>query len=178
MTRRVDKRNTSRFQRAVCALDRLMNAFTDCLALFGMMTLIAAIMVVVVDIVWRRICHHSFIGTVDVTQFCVMAAASWSIPHAFSTGAHVSVDLLAKIGKNGSALAMEGAARLLATLLMAFLFGLSWQRAMEQWGYGDVSQNLAIPMIVFWLFLPSGLAVSAVVCLVKFLKLVLTRGCL
>lgn len=108
----------------------------------------------------------------------LMAAASWSIPHAFSTGAHVSVDLLAKIGKNGSALAMEGVAQLLATLLMAFLFRLSWQRAMEQWGYGDVSQNLAIPLMAFWLFLLSGLAVAAVACLVKFLKLVLTRGCL
>ncbi|MEG9883767.1 MAG: TRAP transporter small permease [Hyphomicrobiales bacterium] len=175
MTRPINNQNTSRLKRAVCALDRFMNAFTNCLAAFGMMTLIAAIMVVVVDIVWRRIFHHAFIGTVDVTQFCVMAAASWSIPHAFSTGAHVSVDLLGKIAKNGFALAMEGAARLIATLLMAFLFSLSWQRAMEQWSYGDVSQNLSIPMIAFWLFLLSGMVLSAVVCFVKFLKLVFTK---
>jgi hypothetical protein len=45
---------------------------------------------------------------------------------------------------------------------------------MEQWTYGDVSQNLAIPMILFWAFLLTGMAISTLVCLVQFLKLLLT----
>jgi hypothetical protein len=45
---------------------------------------------------------------------------------------------------------------------------------MEQLAYGDVSQNLAIPMILFWVFLLSGLALSGLVCFVKFLKFIVT----
>ena len=42
-----------------------------------------AIAIVVIDIIWRRIGGQSMVGAVDLTQFCVMAAASWAIPYAF-----------------------------------------------------------------------------------------------
>lgn len=58
----------------------LMNRLTDMLAFVGMAALIGAIAIVVVDIIWRRIGGQSLVGAVDLTQFCVMAAASWAIP--------------------------------------------------------------------------------------------------
>lgn len=95
-------------------------------------------------------------------------------PYAFSAHAHVTVDL---IGKNRLRILFKTIDRLIPLLcagLMAFLLYLSWGRAMEQWTYGDVSQNLAIPMILFWAFLLTGMAISTLVCLVQFLKLLLT----
>ncbi|WP_417811640.1 TRAP transporter small permease [Thalassospira alkalitolerans] len=175
MTQRAEKSDGSRLYAAAHQLDRFMNRLTDILAFIGMAALIGAIGIVVVDIIWRRIGGQSLVGAVDLTQFCVMAAASWAIPYAFSAHAHVTVDL---IGKNH----FRAVFRIIDTLipalcagLMAFLLYLSWGRAMEQWNYGDVSQNLAIPMILFWGFLLSGMAISMLVCLVHFLKLLLTN---
>ena len=175
MTQRAEKSDGSRLYAAVHQLDRFMNRLTDILAFIGMTALIGAIGIVVVDIIWRRIGGQSLVGAVDLTQFCVMAAASWAIPYAFSAHAHVTVDL---IGKNH----FRAVFRIIDTLipalcagLMAFLLYLSWGRAMEQWNYGDVSQNLAIPMILFWGFLLSGMAISTLVCLVHFLKTLLTN---
>ena len=154
MTQRAYKSGGSRLYAAVDHLDRAMNRLTDILAFVGMSALI---------------------GAIDLTQFCVMAAASWAIPYAFSARAHVTVDL---IGKNRLRILFNTIDRLIPLLcagVMAFLLYLSWGRAMEQWDYGDVSQNLAIPMILFWGFLLSGMAISTLVCLVHFLKTLLTN---
>ncbi|HBS21852.1 TRAP transporter small permease subunit, partial [Thalassospira sp.] len=97
MTQRAEKSGGSRLYAAVHQSDRFMNRLTDILAFVGMAALIGAIAIVVVDIIWRRIGGQSLVGAVDLTQFCVMAAASWAIPYAFSAHAHVTVDL---IGKN------------------------------------------------------------------------------
>jgi TRAP-type C4-dicarboxylate transport system permease small subunit len=156
-------------------LDRGLDRITDILAFVGMAALIGAIAVVVIDIVWRRIGGQSFIGAVDLTQFCVMAAASFAIPFAFSNANHVTVDLIGKKARWGGILrVIDVLIPLVCAAVMAFLLYLSWGRAMEQWSYGDVSQNLAIPMILFWVFFLSGMAVSTLVCFVKFLKLLIT----
>lgn len=68
-------------------LDAGLVRATGWLAMAGICALVAAIAVVVGDIVWRRIGGGSFIGSVDLTQLSVMIAVSWSIPYAFATGA-------------------------------------------------------------------------------------------
>ena len=151
-----------------------MSGLTQHLAFVGMAALIGAVGVVVVDIVWRRIGGRSLVGVVDLTQFCVMAAASLAIPYAFSAHAHVTVDLIGKTRFRAVFKIIDTLIPLSGAGLMAFLLYLSSGRAMEQCDYGDVSQNLAIPMILFWGFLLSGMAVSTLVCLVDFLKLLLT----
>ncbi len=174
MTQSSDIHDEPQLHAAVRRLDSLMTRITDIFAFIGMSALIGAIGVVVVDIVWRRIGDQSFIGAVDLTQFCVMAAASWAIPHAFSTGAHVTVDLFGKRQFRAFFKIIDALIPLAGAALMAFLFYLSWGRAMEQLSYGDVSQNIAIPMILYWVFLLSGLALSGLVCFVKFLKFIVT----
>ena len=158
---------------AVRLLDRGVASLTTLMAYVGIGALTAAIVVVVLDIAWRRIGGGSFIGAVDLTQFSVVAAASWAIPYAFSRNAHVSVDLLHDYFSSAVTRALDAAAALISAALMAFVLWLSWGRAMEVWGYGDVSQDLAVPMILAWSFLLSGFAVSFVNCAVNFLKILI-----
>jgi len=156
-------------------IDHWLNAVTNVMAHIGIGALVLAILVVVVDIIWRRVGGRSFIGAVDLTQFSVMAAASWSIPYAFSRGSHVTVDLVnAWLGGRATRL-LDVIALLIGAALSAFLCWLSTKRALEVWGYGDVSQDLALPMIWFWAFLISGLAMSCIVCCVRAL-VILAHG--
>ncbi|MFD1880888.1 TRAP transporter small permease [Paracoccus pacificus] len=155
----------------VAALDAAMKRVTSFLAVIGMSGLVLAIIVVVWDIVWRRIGGRSMIGTVDLTELSVVAAASLSIPYAFAHGRHVTVDLLTNALPGGATRLLDIAAAFGAAVLTAFLLWLSYGRAMEVWSYGDVSQDLAIPMIWYWALLLFGLAASVVVCLVNLLVL-------
>lgn len=150
---------------AVRFAERWLERITLVGALLGVTVLTIAITVVVGDIIWRRIGGGSFIGAVDLTQLSVVVAASLSIPYAFTKGAHVKVDLLSNFLGTGARRFLDICAALFGAALLAFLLWLTWGRAMEIWTYGDVSQDLAIPMILFWAALIVGLFLSVLVSL-------------
>lgn len=129
-------------------------------AIAGMACLIGAIVIVVVDVVFRRTLGATVIGTVDLTQLCVMAAAFWSIPFAFASDAHVKVDLATAHLPYRWRSALDGGAALLGLSLLLVLVWTSWGQAMLRLDYGDSSQDLGIPMIIYWAFLLSGCAFS------------------
>lgn len=160
---------------AVHLIDAWLGRITMIGALAGIMVLTVAILVVVGDIIWRRIGGGSFIGAVDLTQLSVVIAASFSIPYAFSTGAHVKVDLLGNHLSDGMKRFLDVLAALFGACLLSFLLWLTWGRAMEVWGYGDVSQDLAIPMILYWGALIVGLFLSVLVCLLIAAKFIVTK---
>ena len=131
-------------------------------ALFGIACLIGVIGIVVTDIVLRRSLGYTVVGTVDLTQLCVMAAAFWSIPYAFMRNAHVKVDLVTDpLPRRGRAL-LDGLAALTGFAVLTLLLWMSWDQALLRWQYGDQSQDLGIPMIIYWLFLLSGFVLAAV----------------
>jgi len=148
-------------------LDRGLGAFSTVLAVVGMCALVVAIAVVIGDIVWRRMGGGSFIGSVDLTQFSVMIAVSLAIPYAFATGGHVSVDLLNRAVGPMVNRVLDVVASLTGAVITGFLCWLSVGRAGEIWTYGDVSQDLALPMIWAWGALVFGLGFSALICTVR-----------
>jgi TRAP-type C4-dicarboxylate transport system permease small subunit len=158
-----------RAHRWACAFARAMERVTQLFAALGIAALAVAIGLVVVDVIWRRIGAQSLIGAVDLTQLCVMAAAFLSIPYAFMRGAHVTVDLFASRFGPGATRALDAMGAALSAGLVGFLLYLSWGRAMEQLRYGDVSQDLAIPMIAYWGFVLVGFALAASAALSLFL---------
>lgn len=161
---------------AVQRVERWLDRITMIGALLGVTVLTIAIIVVVGDIIWRRTGGGSFIGAVDLTQLSVVVAASLSIPFAFSKGAHVKVDLLGNVLSRRMQVFLDACAALFGAVLLAFLLWLTWGRAMEIWSYGDVSQDLAIPMIFYWGALIVGLFLSVLVCLVIAVKHLVTGG--
>ncbi len=158
------------------SLDNALTHVTKAMALIGVSALVMAILVVVGDVIWRRIGGQSFIGSVDLTQFSVVIAASFAIPYAFARGSHVRVDLINGIMPDRVLHLLDVTAHLFAAVLLLFILWLTFGRAREIWAYGDVSQDLAIPMVLFWGGLVLGLALSVIVSAVKALILLLTRG--
>lgn len=156
--------------------DKLLRKLTSLLAILGISALVVAITVVVGDIIWRRLGGGSFIGSVDLTQLSVMFAVSMAIPYAFSTGSHVSVDLLSQSFSTGFNRFLEIIAYLFGATITAFLCWLTTRRTNEIWTYGDVSQDLALPMIWYWAALCFGLGLSTFVCLIRVLRLATVKG--
>lgn len=176
MTQRPMNETGSPSHSAVQWIERWLERITMFGALLGVTVLTIAIMVVVGDIIWRRIGGGSFIGAVDLTQLSVVVAASLSIPYTFSRGAHVKVDLLGHVLSKRMQVFLDVCAALFGAVLLSFLLWLTWGRAMEIWTYGDVSQDLAIPMIFYWAALIAGLFCSVLVCLVIAVKPLVSKG--
>lgn len=134
-------------------------------ALAGMSALTAAIGIVVVDIIGRRLLNLSVIGTVDLTQLSVMCAAFLAIPYAFHRDAHVKVEI-ATTGFGARVQRMLDMFGLVAGLVfMAIVLWVSLPQALRINSYGDVSQDLGLPLIAYWsvLLIGCGLAILALV---------------
>jgi TRAP-type C4-dicarboxylate transport system permease small subunit len=140
----------------------LIESLTAAMAITGVGMLGLAIGLVVVDIVWRRLMGGAVVGVIDLSQLCVMAAAFWSIPYAFTKQAHVAVDFLPTDHAPRLRIAVALLAVVLGVGLLGLLLGLGFGRAMDAWRSKDISEDLGIPMVSYWFFLISGLAVAIV----------------
>lgn len=135
--------------------------------LLGIVVLLVPIVLTCADIVWRQLVGGSFVDTFDITQFCLVAAASWSIPYGFVHGTHVTVDLLAEQLPARAQHILDAAIHLVAAALVAFLAWVSWQGAMLHYAYGDTTLNLQIPVIYYWAIFLSGLVLAFLACLLR-----------
>lgn len=139
-----------------------VESLTAAMAITGVGMLAVAIGLVVVDIIWRRLMGGAVVGVIDLSQLCVMAAAFWSIPYAFTKQAHVAVDFLPTDHSPRLRIAVALLAVILSVGLLGLLLGLGFGRAMDAWRNQDISEDIGMPMISYWLFLISGLAMAIV----------------
>lgn len=143
-------------QGRVAALQAYMRRALHGVAIAGMTLMTVAILVVIVDVVLRHTVKISILGTVDITQLCVMAAAFWSIPYTFAVNGHVKVELLDSVIPRPLTKLLDVFAALLG---LAFMAGMSYygaKQGIQHFDYGDTSQTIGIPMVWYWGFLVSG----------------------
>ncbi len=141
--------------------------FTVCrvTAWVGMVFLLGAVLVTTTDVVLRSIGHEGIFGYVDIVQLMVMAAAYLSIPYGFLSNSHVSVSIVVDhLGRRTTALT-KLLACLCATGLMSAIAWFGYEQAIMQMQYGDISMNLGIPKIYYWIPLLYGSALSGLVCI-------------
>ncbi len=123
--------------------------------------ILAAGFVTVTDIAMRSIQDGGILGTTDIVQLLVMAAAFCAIPYGFFADTHVSVDLLTDgLPPRGLAF-IKGMSALLGT---ALLIGIAWYGGLQaqlEYGYGDKSSTIEIPKLWYWVWLVAGSALAA-----------------
>jgi TRAP-type C4-dicarboxylate transport system permease small subunit len=143
----------------------------------SLLLILAAGLLTVTDIVARTLTGHGILGTTDIVQLLVMAAAFCAIPYGFFADSHVSVDLLTD-GLSPRALAgVKGASALLGA---ALLIGLAWYggiQAQLEASYGDMSSTIEIPKLWYWVWLVGGSVLAALAaCAVAARHLIVAAG--
>ncbi|MGR3271551.1 TRAP transporter small permease [Thalassococcus profundi] len=140
-----------------------MKRATYYLALLGTMAFVVAVGLTVLDIVLRSVSGLTVHGLTDIVTLCTMIGAMLAIPYGFAAQEHVAIDVFtARLGHSTQAILMIFA----AFLAFCFLAGAAWfgaEQMMREYGYGDRSQSIGIPIIFYWLPLVAGLGLSALV---------------
>ena len=147
--------------------NKIVETATLALVWIGGLLMLGAMVLTIGDIVARWMFSVGFIGLVDVTQFAVVGFAYLALPRVFWTDANVAIELYdGRLSQR-----MDAALRILSLVLslgvIALLLRYGWVQAERTLRYGDVSQNVSIPMIGFWALILTGLGVSALICLVR-----------
>lgn len=146
---------------------KLLNILTRVPIWIGGIMIIGVILLTAGDVVARKFFNTGYFGLVDVTQLAVIGFAYLAMPRAFLTGAHVAVELYDERLSHRADIALKSFALLLSIGVLSVLLWYGWTQAARTLRYGDVSQNVAIPMIVYWVFLLAGVALSWLICVVQ-----------
>ena len=136
---------------------------TMALVWIGGLLVLGVVGLTIGDIFARWVFQTGFIGLVDVTQFAVVGFAYLALPRVFWTDANVAIELYDDRISSTIDTLLRILALLLALGVLALLVWYGWIQADRTYGYGDVSQNIGIPMIGFWALILTGLGVSALI---------------
>jgi len=148
--------------------------FTKLLVWIGGALIFGAVFITVGDVIARALFSVGYIGLVDVTQFAVIGFAYLSMPFTFLKRGHIAIELYDhKLGVRSDAL-LKTLAGVLCCGVLAILIYYGWTQANRTLRYGDVSQNIEIPMIIFWVLVLSGAFISLLICAAQVVQSVLT----
>jgi TRAP-type C4-dicarboxylate transport system permease small subunit len=142
-----------------------LSAVLRWISLAGSGLLFLGVLMTVADIAIRHTIGGAITGTVDLMQLIVMWAALAAIPYGFIANDHVAVDLLTE---KFSAPVQRWLSALSAVLGCIFLWAVFYFSTLQAWlefGYGDRTQTIGIPMILYWLPMLAGMLLSGVAAL-------------
>ena len=150
----------ARLMRSFALVYRAVGHLSRIVALAGAAMLAGAMAITMADILLRRLFAFAMIGTVDMVQLCIMSTAFLSIPYAFVRGSHVGIEGATDLLPERALALVKSTAALAGFSFMAAIGWFGLEQAELQYGYGDVSQTIAIPMLYYWLPLLAGAALS------------------
>lgn len=143
----------------------LVPGLTEFFAWVGVAALLVPTLLICADILWRRVVGGAFMDTFDIAQLGLLMIASWTIPYAFIQGAHVSVGILADRFPQAVQRWLGVLTYLACALLFTLLTVLAWKSAVLHHGYGDVTENLGLSLLIYWGVFLVGMVLSIIACL-------------
>lgn len=136
----------------------------------SLVLILAAGLLTVGDILLRSVTGKGVLGTTDLTQLLIMAAAFVAIPYGFFADSHVAVDLATERLHPRKIAMIKAAAALLAVAVFALAGAFGFSQARLEHGYGDASPTIQIPKLWYWVWLVGGSALAGLAALITGLR--------
>ncbi len=142
-------------------ISKLMSRISS-VVLFFMMVLTIA------DVIGRKVFSHSILGTVELTEFMMLAVVFFGLAHTEVLNGNIKVDLfICRLEKTA-----QGFVDMVTQFVCFFLCGLlAWATLIyseQMRASGEVSQDLWLPIYPFIYIVAVGFAVLGLVLLTKF----------
>jgi len=131
--------------------------------------LAAMMFLTVADVLLRSVVHVPIRGTYELVELLLCACFFLALPAVFLRDAHIVVDSIDRHSPG----AVPWLRRLAGALSVVMLGLMTWQAgiaARDTWSFGDVTADLSLPKILFWIPLLFGLGGSAVAALVVLVR--------
>ena len=121
--------------------------------------------ITVLDIVARNLGLFSLRGTVELSTMAVVLIGFLALPYSFRLGGHIIVDLATlRLGARVNA-RIDALWLVIAAVLLAGAAYLMWGATMKSYRSNDLSLDLQLPMLVFWLPASVGMSLAPIGCL-------------
>lgn len=126
--------------------------YISAMAVAGMM------LITVADVVLRALFNFPIRGTLEIVELLLAATFFLALPATFLRDEHIVVDMIdRKVGENGVNV-LKRMSALVGAVLLAALAWHGWIAAQDTLMFNDVTSDLAIPKIYYWLPILVGFA--------------------
>lgn len=128
--------------------------------------LAAMMLLTVVDVILRALFNLPVRGTYELVELLLCVTFFVALPAVFLRDDHIVVDSIDRYFPR----AVPALRRLAGVIAVVMLALLTWQgaiRARDAWSFGDVTSDLALPRILYWIPLLFGLGGGALAALVR-----------
>ncbi len=145
-----------------------LNAIAECISRISSVVLFFMMVLTIADVIGRKVFSHSILGTVELTEFMMLAVVFFALAHTEVLNGNIKVDLFIGRLKKTTQGFVD-----MATQFVCFLFcgSMAWATVVyseQMRTSGEVSQDLWIPVFPFIYIVAVGFAVLALVLLTKF----------
>ena len=124
--------------------------YVSALAVAGMM------LITVADVFLRAVINFPIRGTLEIVELLLAASFFLALPATFLRDEHIVVDMIdRKVGPKGVDL-LKRISALVGVLLLALLTWQSWVSARDTLEFNDVTSDLSIPKIWYWIPIIAG----------------------
>ena len=133
--------------------------------------LAAMMLLTVTDVVLRMFFRAPIQGTLELVELGLACTIFLALPAVFLRDEHLVVDVVDHFAKRPLVRLLDLASAVVSAALLALM---AWQMvslAQTTWEFGDVTSDLSIPRIYYWVPVLFGVVASAAATLVLILRL-------
>lgn len=126
--------------------------------------LAAMMLLTVADVVLRAVASYPIRGSFELVELLLACTFFFALPAAFLRREHIVVDMVDTIWPSAVPV-LERISALLAVVVMAVM---AWQGAIlanDMLTFGDVTSDLSLPKIIYWVPVLAGIAGSSLAAL-------------
>lgn len=126
--------------------------------------LAAMMLLTVSDVLLRAVASYPIRGSFELVELLLACTFFFALPAAFLRREHIVVDMVDAIWP-AAVPVLERASALLAVVIMSVM---AWQGAIlanDMLTFGDVTSDLSLPKIIYWIPVLAGIAGSALAAL-------------
>jgi len=130
--------------------------YISALAVAGMM------LITVADVALRAVFNLPIRGTLEIVELLLAASFFLALPATFLRDEHIVVDMIdRKVGKTGVDL-LKRISALISVVLLSILAWQGWIAAKDTLEFNDVTSDLSIPKIYYWVPILAGFVGSII----------------
>jgi TRAP-type transport system small permease protein len=138
-------------------------------AAIASVSLAAMMLLTVTDVVLRAVFNRPIRGTYELIELLLCATFFVALPAVFLRDGHIVVD---SIDRYAPAI-VPWLRRIAGVIAVAMLVLMAWRgglAARDTWAFGDVTPDLSLPKVLYWIPLLFGLGGGAVAALVTIFR--------